>query len=257
MAIKISNTTVINDSRELQNIASLDATTISTINAVVPQGDITGVTAGAGLTGGGTSGGVTVSHADTSSQASVDNSGTTVIQDVTLDTYGHVTALGSVALSASSFSLGTGNDVQFDSFGVGTAASGTTGEIRATNNITAFFSDERLKDFKGTIPNALDKINQLNGYYYTSNQTAEKFGYSREKLQVGVSAQEVEKVLPEIVTAAPFDIAKDDDGNEYSLSGENYKTLWYDKLVPLLIEAVKELSMEVEKLKTEISDNGI
>jgi hypothetical protein len=65
-------------------------------------GDITGVTAGAGITGGGTSGTVTISHADTSSQASVNNSGATVIQDVTLDTYGHVTSLGSTTLTAAS-----------------------------------------------------------------------------------------------------------------------------------------------------------
>ena len=64
-------------------------------------GDITGVTAGSGLTGGGTSGAPTLSHADTSSQSSVNNSGATVIQDVTLDTYGHVTGLGSTTLSAS------------------------------------------------------------------------------------------------------------------------------------------------------------
>lgn len=55
------------------------------------------ITAGSGLTGGGT-GDVTISHADTSSQASVNNSNGSVIQDVTLDTYGHVTALTSVDL---------------------------------------------------------------------------------------------------------------------------------------------------------------
>jgi len=61
-------------------------------------GDITGVTAGSGITGGGTSGTVTINHADTSSQASVDNSNGTVIQDITLDTYGHITGITSYNL---------------------------------------------------------------------------------------------------------------------------------------------------------------
>lgn len=60
---------------------------------------ITGVTAGAGLAGGGTSGSPTVTHADTSSQSSVNNSGITFIQDVTVDTYGHVTGLASLAVA--------------------------------------------------------------------------------------------------------------------------------------------------------------
>ena len=58
-------------------------------------GDIQGVTAGSGLTGGGTSGTVTISHSDTSSQSSVNNSGRTYIQDITLDTYGHITGISS------------------------------------------------------------------------------------------------------------------------------------------------------------------
>ena len=73
-------------------------------------GDITGVTAGAGIAGGGTSGTVTISHSDTSSQNSVNNSGATVIQDVTLDTYGHVTSLGSKTLTAADVGAITGNE---------------------------------------------------------------------------------------------------------------------------------------------------
>jgi hypothetical protein len=60
---------------------------------------ITAVTAGPGLDGGGSGGSVTVSHSDTSSQGSVDNSGNTVIQDITLDTYGHITGINSTAIS--------------------------------------------------------------------------------------------------------------------------------------------------------------
>ena len=72
-------------------------------------GDIQGVTAGSGLSGGGTSGTPTLSHADTSTQGSVNNSGATVIQDVTLDTYGHVTSLGSKTLTAADVGAITGN----------------------------------------------------------------------------------------------------------------------------------------------------
>jgi hypothetical protein len=126
--------------------------------------------------------------------------------------------------------------------GVGTAASSTAGEIRATNNITAYYSDERLKDFKGKIDNALDKVSQLNGYYFTENENAKELGYNNNNLQVGVNAQEVEKVLPEIVTDAPID--------------SKYKTVWYDKLIPLLIEAIKEQQEQIDALNKRL-DNDI
>jgi hypothetical protein len=89
----------------------------------------------------------------------------------------------------------------------------------------------------------------LNGYYYVENEVAEQYGYKNKQEQVGVSAQEVEAVLPHIVTRAPFDIAKNEDGTEYSKSGEDYKTVRYERLVPLLIEAIKELKAEIEELK--------
>ena len=72
---------------------TVDANGHVTAVATGATGDILGVTAGSGLTGGGTSGTVTLNHEDTSSQTSVNNTGRTYIQDVTLDTYGHVTGL--------------------------------------------------------------------------------------------------------------------------------------------------------------------
>ena len=128
---------------------------------------------------------------------------------------------------------------------VGTTSDPGAGAIYATGNITAFFSDKRLKTVSGKIENALDKVAKLSGVYYTFNDTAKSFGYDSDEVQVGVLAQEVEAVLPQIVKAAPFDL----DENNNSKSGENYKTVQYDKLVPLLIEAINELRAEVKALK--------
>lgn len=123
-------------------------------------------------------------------------------------------------------------NLQINSLGVGTASSGTAGEIRATNDVTAYYSDKKLKDFHGNIDSALDKVNQLNGYYFTENETAKKLGYNNDKRQVGVSAQEVEAVLPEIVTAAPI--------------SDEYLTVKYEKLAPLFIEAIKEIDKKYQ-----------
>jgi hypothetical protein len=120
------------------------------------------------------------------------------------------------------------------SFGVGTAASGTAGEIRATNNITSYYSDDRLKNKLGNIQNALESVKTLNGFYYKANDLAQSLGYT-DKTEVGMSAQEVQKILPEIVVPAPID--------------DKYLTIHYERIIPLLVEAIKELSAEVEKLK--------
>jgi hypothetical protein len=153
--------------------------------------------------------------------------------------------------SAATFTS-TSQNSQFNSVGVGTAASGTTGEIRATNNVTAFYSDKRLKTGITPISDALSKICSIHGVTFQSNDTAAKYGYTDKKVQVGVIAQEVKEVLPQAVVAAPFDIGQNKDGSEYSISGENYLTVQYEKLVPLLIEAIKELKVEVDQLKNSL-----
>ena len=153
------------------------------------------------------------------------------------------------ATGAAGTSYTTASNVQLNSLGLGTAASTTAGELRATNNITAYYSDRRLKENIIPIENALEKLMQISGVYFNSNSTAEKYGYFDKKQQVGVIAQEIQAVLPQIVVPAPFDIGQNEDGTEYSKSGENYQTVQYDKIAPLLIEAIKELYLEVQKLK--------
>jgi hypothetical protein len=131
-------------------------------------------------------------------------------------------------------SISTGASVQFGSVGVGTAASGTSGEVRATNNITAYYSDDRLKTRLGNIENALAKVLTLNGFQYEANETAQALGYT-VRPEIGLSAQEVQAVLPEVVVPAPID--------------DKYLTIHYERVIPLLVEAIKELSREIDELK--------
>jgi hypothetical protein len=122
---------------------------------------------------------------------------------------------------------------------VGTLSCGglsVNGSITATGDISAFVSDDRLKTNKVEISNALDKVCSLNGFTYTLNDLAGTFGYDVTERHAGVSAQEVEKVLPEVVTSAGID--------------DEYLSVKYDKLVPLLIEAIKDLKAEIDELKS-------
>jgi hypothetical protein len=126
-----------------------------------------------------------------------------------------------------------------------------TGNLTCTGTITQNFSDE-IKTKIGNIPYALDKINSLNGFTYYNNDLCKSFGFVGDEALVGVSAQEVQEVLPEAVKPAPFDTL-----NGISESGENYLTVQYEMLVPLLIEGIKELSVKVDRLENEIKDTRI
>jgi len=150
------------------------------------------------------------------------------------------------AASGTAGSIVASSTARVASLGVGTDASGTAGEIRATNQITSYYSDERLKEDIVEIEDALEKVMSLRGVTYKPNSIAESLGYKKQN-EVGVIAQDVEKVLPEAVKPAPFDIMLFEH-TEISKSGENYKTVQYEKLVPLLIEAIKELNYKLEKM---------
>ena len=128
--------------------------------------------------------------------------------------------------------------------------------IFSQSNIIAYYSDERLKTNLGPIENPLHKVHQLNGFYYIENDLARSFGYKDEKVQVGLSAQQVQAVLPQVVTLAPFDMDIDNETKEIkgSKTGENYLTVDYEKIVPLLVEAIKELSDDLNKTKAEVKE---
>lgn len=128
-----------------------------------------------------------------------------------------------------------------------------SGQILATSNITAYYSDKRLKTNITPISSPLQKLLQLNGVYFIENDLAKSFGYNNDNVQIGVIAQEVQKIIPDAVSLAPFDIEMV-DGRATSKSGENYLTVKYEKLVPLLIEAIKELKQEVDELKGRIGE---
>jgi len=128
------------------------------------------------------------------------------------------------------------SSVQFNGLGVGTAASGVAGAILATNDVVAFASsDERLKENLEPIGSATEKVGQLTGYTFDWIPMEEIHVHSGH--DIGVIAQEVEKVLPEIV---------EDRGN-------GYKAVKYEKLTALLIQAVNEQQKQIEDLTTKIS----
>lgn len=215
------------------------ATARSNLGAGTGNGSVTSVAAGSYLTGGTitTTGTLAVDATTTNTAGKVvarDGSGNFSAGTVTANLTGNVT--GNTSGSAATFTS-TSQNSQFNSVGVGTAGSGTAGEIRATNNITAYYSDDRLKTRLGKIENALDKLCSLDGFYYEANETAQALGYTVHR-EVGVSAQQMQAVVPEIVVPAPID--------------EKYLTVRYERALPLLIEAIKELREEVRDIKKAI-----
>lgn len=141
--------------------------------------------------------------------------------------------------AATALGLGTGSNVQHASLGIGTAASGTAGEIRATNNITAYYSsDARFKENIQDIEGALDAVCAIGGkiFDWTDQYIAEhggEDGYFVRKRDFGMIAQDVMKNFPLGARARPDETLAVD----------------YEKMCALAFQAIKELRAEVEKLK--------
>jgi histone H3/H4 len=132
--------------------------------------------------------------------------------------------------------VATSSNVQFNSLGVGMAASATAGRIDATNDIVAFSSsDIRFKENIKPIENPIEKIRKISGNTYDWKEE-NKIEHGYEGNDVGVIAQEIEAVLPQLVQTRE----------------SGYKAVKYDKLVALLIEGIKEQQLQIEKLQLEV-----
>lgn len=156
-----------------------------------------------------------------SGATSVSKSGNTVTISSTNTTYSNL----------NEFTNGPGYTTYSSNQATDTTSTVQFGLVRSTGDVVAFYSsDERLKDNIAPIENSLDKVGQLKGYEFDWNDKQDVY----EGHDVGVIAQEVEKVVPELVQTR-------DDG---------YKAVKYEKIVPLLINAINELKAEIEELKS-------
>jgi hypothetical protein len=108
-------------------------------------------------------------------------------------------------------------------------------------DVTAYASDARLKENVTTITDALEKVQRLRGVEFDWKDECEELGFMPSlKHETGVIAQEVQAVIPDAAYPAPFD--------------NDYLTVQKDKIVPLLIEAIKELKAEVDDLKAQLKE---
>ena len=117
----------------------------------------------------------------------------------------------------------------------------TTTTLRAQGDVIAYYSDMRLKTKLGDIENPIDKVKALNGFYYEPNEKAQEYGYEKER-RIGLSAQDVNEVIPEAVHDAPI--------------GDGYMAVDYAKIVPVLVEAIKEQQKQIDELKAMINGDA-
>jgi hypothetical protein len=198
------------------------------ISGIALGSNLATLTIGTGLSGTSYNGSTGVTIANTGVTSNVAGTGVTVSG-----------ATGAVTISIGQ-AVATSDNVRFNSLGIGMAATGTAGRIDAANDIVAFSSsDIRFKENIKPIENAIDKIRKISGNTYDWKEE-NKVEHGYEGNDVGVIAQEIEAVLPQLVQTRE----------------SGFKAVKYDKLVALLIEGIKEqqtqihsLTIEIEKLK--------
>ena len=144
----------------------------------------------------------------------------------------------------------TGQAISFRIGNVPSMTLNSDKSLDVVGDITAFSSDKRLKTNIEVIESPLEKINKLSGFtYHWNKEKCKEAGFKpKDEGQIGVFAQDVQEVIPEAVKIAPFD----QDENGESKSGDNYLTVQYEKIIPLLIECIKEQQVQINELKNKI-----
>lgn len=131
---------------------------------------------------------------------------------------------------------------------------GDNGNITAVGNITAYASDRRLKTNITPISNAMDKLMQIRGVEFDWVDNIEELGFIPQSMhETGVIAQEIQAVVPDAVVIAPF------NNHATDLAGydSEYLTVDKEKIIPLLIEAIKEQQLHINRLEEKINQMGI
>ncbi len=217
-AVTIANTGVLSITTNTGLSSNVGATGAVTITNT----GVTSNVAGTGISVSGATGAVTITNSGVTSAVA----GTGV---------GVSGATGAVTFSIGQ-AVATSSNVQFNSLGIGMAASATAGRIDATNDVVAYSSsDIRFKENIKPIENALDKISKISGNTYDWKEE-NKIEHGYEGNDVGVIAQEIEAVLPQLVQTRE----------------SGFKAVKYDKLVALLIEGIKEQQKQIDELKSKL-----
>jgi len=141
-----------------------------------------------------------------------------------------------------------GSAVLSEKFRVRRGGALVTGDLEVTGDVIALTSDIRLKKDIEPITDALDKVTKIRGFTYKHNELAraECNIDTGDQRFAGVSAQEILEVLPEAVKESPSNHL---ELYKTNIDEDKYLTVQYEKLVPLLIEAIKELKNEIDELK--------
>ena len=137
-----------------------------------------------------------------------------------------------------------------------------TGNIYAYNgyyvgNVFTGYSDDRLKIRDSDISNCLAKLKSLSTFKYYPNTSVCKVldMYSSNDLDIGMSAQEVQVYFPEVVSRAPCDVqVNESTGELISKTGQDFLTIRYERLTPIIIQAIKELLDLYETKNSRIGD---